>query len=61
MTDRERYTPGPASVARVRQDGEKWTLILVRELRHPPEKVWQALTDPAQLRERPRRTLPKQQ
>ena len=51
MTDRERYTPGPASVARVRQDGEKWTLILVRELRHSPEKVWQALTDPAHLRE----------
>ena len=31
--------------------GEKWTLILVRELRHLPEKVWQALTDPAHLRE----------
>src|SRR5262249_50329456 len=28
-----------------------WTLILVRELRHSPEKVWAALTDPAQLRE----------
>src|SRR5262249_34295235 len=28
-----------------------WTLILVRELRHSPEKVWQALTDPAQLHE----------
>ena len=51
MTDREQYSPGPASGAEVRKDGEKWTLILVRELRHPPEKVWQALTDPAQLRE----------
>ena len=51
MTARERYAPGPASGAQVRQDGEKWTLILVRELRHPPAKVWQALTDPAQLRE----------
>jgi uncharacterized protein YndB with AHSA1/START domain len=51
MTDRERYTPGPASGAQVRKDGEKWTLILVRQLRHSPEKVWQALTDPAQLRE----------
>jgi uncharacterized protein YndB with AHSA1/START domain len=51
MTDREQYTPGPASRARVQKDGEKWTLILVRELRHSPEKVWQALTDPAQLRE----------
>jgi uncharacterized protein YndB with AHSA1/START domain len=51
MTDREQYTPGPASGALVRKDGEKWTLILVRELRHSPEKVWQALTDPAHLRE----------
>ncbi len=51
MTDRERYTPGPAGAAQVRKDGEKWTLILVRELRHSPEKVWQALTDPAHLRE----------
>jgi hypothetical protein len=51
MTDREQYTPGPASAAQVRKDGEKWTLILVRELRHSPEKVWQALTDPPQLRE----------
>ena len=51
MTDREQYTPGPASGAQVRKEGEKWTLILVRELRHSPEKVWQALTDPAHLRE----------
>jgi len=49
MTDREQYTPGPASGAQVRKDGEKWTLILVRDLRHSPEKVWQALTDPAHL------------
>jgi hypothetical protein len=51
MTDREPYTPGPAGGAEVRKDGEKWTLILVRELRHSREKVWQALTDPAHLRE----------
>jgi uncharacterized protein YndB with AHSA1/START domain len=51
MTDRQQYTPGPASGAQVRKDGEKRTLILVRELRHSPEKVWQALTDPAHLRE----------
>jgi uncharacterized protein YndB with AHSA1/START domain len=44
-------TPGPASGAQIRKDGEKWTLILVRELRHSPEKVWQALTDPAHLGE----------
>lgn len=51
MNDREQYTPGPAGGARVQKDGEKWTLILVRDLRHSPEKVWQALIDPAQLRE----------
>jgi uncharacterized protein YndB with AHSA1/START domain len=51
MTDRAPYTPGPASGAHVQKDGEKWTLVLVRELRHSPEKVWQALTDPAHLRE----------
>ena len=51
MSDREQYTPGPASGAQIRKDGENWTLIVVRELNHPPEKVWQALTDPAHLRE----------
>jgi hypothetical protein len=51
MIDRDQYAPGPASGAEVRKDGEKWTLILVRELRHSPKKVWQALTDPAQLHE----------
>ena len=51
MTVREQYAPGPASGAQVRKNGEQWTLILVRELRHSPEKVWHALTDPAQLRE----------
>ena len=51
MTDLAQYTPGPARGAQIRKDGEKWTLILVRELRHSPEKVWQALTDPAHLRE----------
>jgi uncharacterized protein YndB with AHSA1/START domain len=51
MTDREHYTPGPATGAHIRKEGEKWTLVLVRELRHAPQKVWQALTDPAHLRE----------
>jgi len=51
MCDHEQYTPGPASGAQIRKDGEKWTLILIRELRHAPEKVWQALTEPAHLRE----------
>ncbi len=48
---REQYAPGAASGAEVRKDGEKWTLVLVRDLSHPPAKVWNALTDPAHLRE----------
>jgi uncharacterized protein YndB with AHSA1/START domain len=51
MTDSVQYAPGPASGARVQKDGEKWTLILIRELRHAPATVWEALTDPAHLRE----------
>ena len=51
MTARDQYTPGPARAAEVRKDGEKWTLVLVRDLRHAPEKVWRALTNPADLRE----------
>ena len=39
MTDREHYTPSPASGAQVRKDGAKWTLMLVRELRDSPPKV----------------------
>jgi uncharacterized protein YndB with AHSA1/START domain len=51
MIDREHYVPGPASGAQVRHEGEKRTLVLVRDLHHPPEKVWRALTDPEHLRE----------
>jgi uncharacterized protein YndB with AHSA1/START domain len=51
MTNRETYAPGPAAGAEVRKDGDTWTLILVRELRHPPAQVWEALTDPAHLAE----------
>ena len=51
MSNRDDYMPGPAAGAEVRKDGENWTLVLVRQLRHSPEKVWRALTDPAQLRE----------
>ena len=50
MNSREQYAPGAASGAEVRKDGERWTLVLVRDLRHPPAKVWKALTDPEELR-----------
>ena len=51
MIDREHYAPGPATMAHVQKDGEHWTLVVVKQLRHSPAKVWQALVDPAQLRE----------
>jgi uncharacterized protein YndB with AHSA1/START domain len=51
MSTREKYAPGPAAGAHVRKDGDRWTLVLVRELRHSPTKVWAALTEPDQLRE----------
>jgi uncharacterized protein YndB with AHSA1/START domain len=49
MSNRDKYEPGPASGAKVKKDGDKWTLLVVRELRHPPTTVWKALTDPAHL------------
>jgi uncharacterized protein YndB with AHSA1/START domain len=51
MSTRENYQPGPAAGAEVHKEGDKWTLVMVRELRHPPAMIWQALTDPAHLRE----------
>jgi uncharacterized protein YndB with AHSA1/START domain len=51
MSNRDEYKPGPTEGAKILKEGENWTLILVKELRHAPEKVWQALIDPAQLRE----------
>jgi uncharacterized protein YndB with AHSA1/START domain len=51
MNSREQYVPGAASGARIQNDGDKWTLVLVRDLGHSPALVWQALTDPDQLRE----------
>ena len=51
MSNREGYNPGSAEGAKIQKIGENWTLILARELRHSPEKVWQALTDPAHLHE----------
>jgi len=51
MSTREQYAPGAASGAEIRKDGDNWTLVLVRNLRHPPARVWQALTDPEHLRE----------
>jgi uncharacterized protein YndB with AHSA1/START domain len=40
---------GPLGDATVVPDGDTWTLIFIRELRHAPAAVWEALTDPAEL------------
>jgi uncharacterized protein YndB with AHSA1/START domain len=49
--DRTTFEPGPLAGVECRASEDRWTLIFVRDLRHPPEKVWAALTEPAQLRE----------
>jgi len=52
MSGREQYAPGAAFGAEVeKKEGEEWTLVLVRDLHHEPEVVWEALTDPEQVRE----------
>lgn len=43
--------PGPLADVDCRPDGGRWSLVFVRDLRHPPHKVWAALTDPRQLQE----------
>ena len=50
MNSAKTFAPGPiADVAYLSSD-QRWILIFVRHLRHPPEKVWAVLTDPDQLR-----------
>jgi uncharacterized protein YndB with AHSA1/START domain len=33
------------------RDDERWTLVMIRRLRHDPDRVWSALVDPTQLAE----------
>ncbi|HWC81551.1 MAG TPA: SRPBCC family protein [Pseudonocardiaceae bacterium] len=42
------FDPGPLAEVHG-SDQAPWTLVFVRDLHHPPAKVWSALTDPAQL------------
>ena len=48
---KDQYQPGLPAEAELRPAGPLWTLVFVRELAHPPQRVWRALTDPAELRE----------
>ena len=45
------FRPSPPAYVAYEAHDDRWTLVLVRELRHLPEKVWTALTDPDQLRQ----------
>jgi uncharacterized protein YndB with AHSA1/START domain len=43
------YEPTPLADVAARQTGDRWTLVFVRDLDHPPTKVWTALTQPDHL------------
>ena len=44
--------PGPPVGVQIhKSEALNWELVVVRELRHSPEKVWLAITDPEHLRE----------
>jgi uncharacterized protein YndB with AHSA1/START domain len=44
------FRPGPAQDATAVREGERWTLVFVRDLKHPPARVFRALTEPGELR-----------
>ena len=48
---RETFQPSAPGAVEYRADGDRWTLTYVRVLRHPPERVWDALTEPGQVAE----------
>jgi uncharacterized protein YndB with AHSA1/START domain len=44
------FDPGPAAeVAYTATEDGRWTLRFVRDLHHPPERVWRMLTEPGHL------------
>jgi uncharacterized protein YndB with AHSA1/START domain len=43
------FDTGPLADVTAHEDDGRWTLVFTRMLRHPPQKVWSALTDPARL------------
>jgi uncharacterized protein YndB with AHSA1/START domain len=47
--NRATFEPGPLAEVDCQASDDRCTLVFVRDLRHPPEKVWAALTEPAQL------------
>jgi uncharacterized protein YndB with AHSA1/START domain len=52
MNARDQYVPGPPVGVQIhKSEALNWELVVVRELRHSPEKVWLAITDTEHLRE----------
>ncbi len=47
--NRAPYSPGAAHGASIDKKADVWTLVLVRDLKHPPAKVWTAITEPEHL------------
>jgi uncharacterized protein YndB with AHSA1/START domain len=43
------FDAGPLAAVDSETGVRRWTLVFTRDVRHPPEKVWAALTEPAQL------------
>jgi uncharacterized protein YndB with AHSA1/START domain len=48
---RSDYQAGPAGEAAVEREGDRFTIVFVRRLGHPPARVWRALTDPRELQQ----------
>jgi uncharacterized protein YndB with AHSA1/START domain len=46
---RRTFDPGPLAEVRYHASDDRWTLVFVRHLPHPPARVWAALTEPEQL------------
>lgn len=45
------YTPTAPDASLAEREGDHWTLAFVRDLRHSPERVWEAISDPSHLKE----------
>jgi len=46
---RAKFETGPLARVDCEASDDRWTLVFIRDLRHPPERVWAALTEPVQL------------
>jgi uncharacterized protein YndB with AHSA1/START domain len=47
--NRATFDPGPLAAVECSAADGRFTLVFVKELRHAPEAIWPALTDPEQL------------